>query len=395
MRPLSGRLRHYDWGSVDAIPHMLGTPVTGQPVAEYWLGAHPSSPADLDGVALDDHVRAHPEAVGHHALTHFEGRLPFLMKVLSAARPLSLQAHPSLRQAIEGFRAENEAGIALDAPERTYKDPWDKPELIIAVTPFDALVGFRPPLESLELFEGLGVSTSTMAVFDALRLRSGSAGMAELFLNLLIPDEERHGALVDVVSRAVSHVDDPTPVGQFARTAVELDEHFPDDPSLLAALLLNRVHLAPGQAVHLAPGTMHAYLSGTGVEVLGNSDNVLRGGLTSKYIDAVALVQVVDFTACRRSPMTPVPQGEGLWFYPVDEPAFAAWRLDADGLTAITLPAEGSARILLTTEGELVVSDGTDELPLARGRAAWIEAGEHITVTGSGQGFLTATGLDA
>lgn len=395
MRPLSGKLRHYDWGSVDAIPQMLGTPVTGEPVAEYWLGAHPSSPADLDGVALDAHVLAHPGSVGHNAATHFDGRLPFLMKVLSAARPLSLQAHPNLEQAIEGFCAENESGIALDAAERTYKDPWDKPELIIALTPFDALVGFRPPLESLDLFKSLGVSAATMAVFDALRLRSGSAGMAELFLNLLIPDEERREALVDVVSRAVVHVNDEGPVGEFARTAVELDEHFPDDPSLLAALLLNRVHLAPGQAAHLAPGTMHAYLSGTGVEVLGNSDNVLRGGLTSKYIDAVALVQVVDFTAAPCSPMAPVPRGEGLWFYPADEPAFAAWRLDATGDIRVTLPAEGSARILLATEGELVVSDGTTELRLPRGRAAWVEAGEHITVTGTGQGFLTATGLDA
>lgn len=394
MRLLSGKLRHYDWGSVDAIPNMLGIPVTGQPVAEYWLGAHPSSPGDLAGIALDTYVAEHPESVGENVCTHFAGRLPFLMKILSAARPLSLQAHPNLTQAIAGFDLENAKGVALDAPERTYKDPWDKPELIIALTEFDALVGFRPPLQSLELFEGLGVSSATMQIFDSLRTRPGSAGMAELFLKLLIPDDERREGLVDVISHAVAHAKDEGPVGDFARTAVELDEHFPNDPSLLAALLLNRVHLTPGQGAHLAPGTMHAYISGTGIEVLGNSDNVLRGGLTSKYIDPVALVEVVDFTACERHPMNPISRGDGLWFYPAEEPAFAAWRLDVS-TSAIDLPGVNSARILLVTAGEVIATDDSTELQLSCGQAAWIEAGEKVKVTGDGQAFLTATGLDA
>ncbi len=395
MRPLMGKFRHYDWGSRDTIPRILGLEPTGEPVAEYWLGAHPSSPSTLDDLCLDELITNDPSVVGDNARTHFEGRLSFLIKLLSAARPLSLQAHPTLPQAQAGYDAENVAGIALDAPDRTYRDPWDKPELLIAVTPFDALVGFRDPAHSIELFEALGVSSATLSLLDALRLRSGSAAMAELFLNLLVPDEQRQDALVEVVSAAVTHVDDEGEVGLFARTAVELDEHFPNDTSLLAALLLNRVHLEPGEAVHLEPGTMHAYLSGTGVEVLGNSDNVLRGGLTSKYIDAPGLVQVVDFTAVEMHPMSPVPRGDGLWYYPAEEAAFAAWRLDLMPGREVTCPAYTSARILLVTEGGLTLADGTGHLTLARGQAAWLAAGEQVKITGEGTGFLAATGLDA
>lgn len=395
MRPLTGSIKRYDWGSVDAIPKLLGIPVDGQPVAEYWLGAHPLGPAQIDGVLLDSAIIQDPAMLGDSARLEFGGRLPFLVKILSAARPLSLQAHPNPMDAREGFERENRAQLPLDAADRTYKDPWDKPELLIALTDFEALAGFRDPLDSADLFSRLGITPHTELIFAPLRHRQGSAALAEVFLDCLVLDEQRRGAVTDVVTAAVRHLDDQGDLGDFARTAVLLDEHFPGDPSLLAALLLNRRTLRPGEALHVKPGTMHAYLRGTGVEVMGSSDNVLRGGLTRKYIDAAALVQVVDFTPEEMLPLHPDQEAPGLWHYAAGERAFAVWRLDVTPGRMIELPAESSGRILLTASGEIGLSTGPDALVLRQGQAAFVRAGETVRVSGDGQAFLTATGTDA
>lgn len=395
MRPLVGSIKRYDWGSADEIPKILGLPSDGRPVAEYWLGAHPMGPALLEGTRLDEAIAADPAVLGDSARLEFDGRLPYLVKLLSAARPLSLQAHPSRADAQRGFERENQAGKPQDAADRTYKDPWDKPELMVALSPFEALAGFRDPQQSADLFGALGISPQTELIFAPLRHRAGSAGLAEVFLDCLVLDEERRGAVTDVVTAAVAHLNDAGELGRFARTAVLLDEHFPGDPSLLAALLLNRRSLRPGEALHLRPGTLHAYLHGTGIEVMGSSDNVLRGGLTSKYIDASALVQVVDFTPEEMTPLLPDPEAPGLLHYRAGERAFACWRLDLLPGRTIELPAENSGRILLVTDGELGISTGPDALVMVRGQASFIPAGETVLVSGDGQGFLAATGTDA
>lgn len=396
MQPLIGSIKRYDWGSVDAIPNMLGITNDGRPLAEYWLGAHPLGVALLDGsTPLDQAIAADPSIIGDSARLEFGGRLPYLMKLLSAARPLSLQAHPNRADARVGFERENRAQLPLDAPDRTYRDPWDKPELIIALSEFDALAGFRDPKVSADLLSRLGIAPHTELIFAPLRHRQGSAGLAEVFLDCLVLDEERRGAVTDVVTAAVRHLNDPGELGEFARTAVLLDEHFPGDPSLLAALLLNRRTLQPGEALHLTPGTMHAYLSGTGVEVMGSSDNVLRGGLTSKHIDAVSLVQVVDFTPDPMLTLSPDQEAPGLWHFAAGERAFATWRIDATPGRMIELPAELSGRILLVTAGEIGLSTGSDGLVLQCGQSAFIRAGEQVRASGDGQAFLVATGMDA
>lgn len=395
MQPLTGATKRYDWGSSDAIPAILGVPPDGRPVAEYWLGAHPSAPALIGGVPLDQAVSANPSLIGDSARYEFEGRLPFLLKLLSAARPLSLQAHPNDAQASAGFARENDADIALDAPDRTFKDPWAKPELLVALTEFDALAGFRNPNETLALFDGLGLEGRAETVIGPLRHRGSPAGLAEVFLDCLILDEQRRDVLTDVVVAAVNHVNDPGELGEFARTAVLLDEHFPGDPSLLAALLLHRRQLQPGEALHVAPGVMHAYLSGTGVEIMATSDNVLRGGLTTKHIDAYSLVQVVDFAPAPMPVLQPAPEAPGLWYYPADERAFALWRLDLVPGRVIEAPAEPSGRIVLAIDGEIGLSTGSDGLVLRGGESAFIPACESVGISGQGQGFLAATGLDA
>ena len=396
MQPLIGSIKRYDWGSVDAIPNLLGITNDGRPLAEYWLGAHPLGVALLDGsTPLDQAIAADPTIIGDSARLEFGGRLPYLMKLLSAARPLSLQAHPNRTDARVGFERENRAQLPLDAPDRTYRDPWDKPELIIALSEFDALAGFRDPKVSADLLSRLGIAPHTEMIFAPLRHRQGSAGLAEVFLDCLVLDEERRGAVTDVVTAAVRHLNDPGELGEFARTAVLLDEHFPGDPSLLAALLLNRRTLQPGEALHLTPGTMHAYLSGTGVEVMGSSDNVLRGGLTSKHIDAVSLVQVVDFTPDPMLTLSPDQEAPGLWHYAAGELAFATWRIDTKPGRMTELPAELSGRILLVTDGEVGLSTGADELVLQCGQSAFIRAGEQVHASGDGQAFMMATGRDA
>lgn len=395
MHPLTGSIKRYDWGSTDAIPEILGIAADGQPLAEYWLGAHPSAPAMLGDTPLDLAIAQNPAIVGDSARFEFNGRLPYLTKLLSAARPLSLQAHPNRIDAQAGFERENQQQIALDAPHRTFKDPWDKPELLVALTDFEALAGFRDPDHSARLFNGLGISAETQLIFAPLQHRAGDAGLAEVFFDCLVLDEQRRGAVTDVVAAAVRHLDDDGELGVFARTAVLLDEHFPGDPSLLAALLLNRRSLRPGEALHLQPGTLHAYLGGTGVEVMGSSDNVLRGGLTSKHIDASALVQVVNFTPEQVPPLLPDQEGPGLWHYRTGEQSFACWRLDAAPGLMIELPAEASGRIMVATAGEIGLTRGADGLVLRRGQSAFVAAGEQVWASGDGQGFLTATGMDA
>lgn len=395
MLPLTGSLKRYEWGSVDAIPQILGIQPDGLPLAEYWLGAHPTGPAKVKGVGLDQLIADDPDMVGDSARLEFEGRLPFMMKLLSAARPLSLQAHPNRDDARAGFARENDRDVPIDAPERTFKDAWDKPELMIALTDFNALAGFRDPQETAGLFARLEVPSSTLQIFAPLLHRDEAAGLAEVFLDCLVLDEERRGAVMDVVTAAVRHMNDEGPLGDFARTAVRLDEHFPGDPSLLAALLLNHHQLQPGESLHLQPGTLHAYLEGTCVEVMGSSDNVLRGGLTRKHIDPGLLVQVVDFVADPIRPLHPEQEQPGLWFYPARERSFAVWRLEPRPGRMIELPAESSGRILLCTEGEIGLSTGQDALVLDRGQAAFVRASEQVMVSGDGQGFLTATGTDA
>lgn len=395
MEPLLGEIKQYEWGSTQAIPELLGMAPPGGPVAEYWLGAHPTGSARLGQLRLDEAIAAHPELVGESARLEFEGRLPYMLKVLSAAKPLSLQAHPNRDEARAGFEREQAADLPVDAPDRSFKDPWDKPELLVALTEFDALTGFREPLESAALFDALGAGGQIAEIIGPLRHRQGAAALAEVFLDCLVLDEQRRGAVTEVVAAAVRHVDDPGPLGDFARTAVQLDEYFPGDPSVLAALLMNRRTLQPGEALHIRPGTMHAHLKGTGIEVMGASDNVLRGGLTRKHIDPSALVQVVDFTPRPMPLITPEQEAPGLWHYNAGERAFALWRLELQPYRLIHAPADASGRILLVTKGEVGLSTGSDALVLNQGEATFIKAGLEVGVSGDGEAYLAATGIDA
>ncbi|MEL4505376.1 mannose-6-phosphate isomerase, class I [Luteococcus sp. H138] len=386
---MSGAIQNYAWGSTTSIPETLGFPQTGEPQAEYWLGAHASAPSTVGDDNLAELIERQPQIVGEASVRQFGPRLPYLLKVLAANRPLSLQVHPSREQAEVGFAQENADGVPLDDPTRTYKDDWPKPELMLALTPFDALCGFRDPQQTADLFEALEIPEVDQMVAP-LRLRGGSAGLAEVFLDALGQSDERRDLVNAVAAKCVQHVDDEGPFGDFCRTAVMLDEFYPGDASILAALMMNRFTMQPGEGVFLPAGNLHAYLKGTGIEIMANSDNVLRGGLTPKHIDVDALVSVVDFDAAPVELVRAVEEAPGLLRYPTPAPEFALWQLELTGDLEVSLPASDTGRILLVIDGSLRDANGME---LGKGKAAFLPAGEHATVSGQATAFLAAPGI--
>jgi len=395
MHRLSGAARRYAWGTTDAIPAILGIEPDDEPYAEYWLGAHDVAPAHTPEDALDHYLAQHPETLGTRSLETFGPQLPFLVKLLSARHPLSLQAHPSREQAAEGFRRENEAGIAMTSPERVYTDAWPKPEILIALEPFESLNGFRDPRETAELFSGLGIATELASVIGPLTERRGPAALAEVFLDVLSMDGERRHLLDVVGSAAIQHINDDGALGEFARTAVELDEIFPGDRGILAALLLNRVTIAPGEGCFVGSGQMHAHLRGTGIEVMASSNNVIRGGLTPKHIDVAELVRVVDFTPMMPVIAAPVPIRPGVERYATPCEEFDVWRVTpAPGLGPVPLPGSRSARIVLVIDGNVSVATDAQALSLTQGESVFLGADEtDATIDGSGLAFVTSSGL--
>ncbi|HEY5882264.1 MAG TPA: mannose-6-phosphate isomerase, class I, partial [Nakamurella sp.] len=303
---MRNRIRPYAWGSRTAIAELLGEPSPApHPQAELWVGAHPADPSALlgdsaetaDGRPLTEVIAADPVgAMGEPVRDRFGSRLPFLLKVLAAAEPLSLQAHPSSAQAERGFALEEAAGIPLSSPQRNYRDRFHKPELICALTEFEALCGFREPSRTVHLLAALEVP----ALDHYLGLLSGQPdehGTRALFSSIItIPPSTLGPLLSDVLAACVERVQVADEFTIEYRTALALGERYPGDPGVLASLLLNRITLQPGQALYLPGGNMHAYLAGVGIEIMANSDNVLRGGLTPKHVDVPELMKVLDFS---------------------------------------------------------------------------------------------------
>ena len=387
VKRMTGVVQPYAWGSTTTIPELLGLEPTGEPQAELWLGAHPNAPSAVDGRRLDRWAAENPQTVvGARSVAMFGPRLPFLVKVLAAAQPLSLQAHPSREQAEAGYAREQAAGIPRDAPHRVYRDGWPKPEVLCALEKTEALCGFREPNATYRLFERLGVRQALDLVAP---LRDGGpAELGQVFERLLrLAGPERD--VVGAVARAAAHARPEAGLGDFARTAAELAVFYPDDPGVLAALLMNRLTLEVNQALFMAAGNLHAYLRGSGVEIMANSDNVMRGGLTPKHVDVVELMKVLDFTPGRPALIEGTEEAPGVWRYRAPVPEFALWRLEVSA--PVPVPGAGSGRVLLVTAGSMTARGESDELDLDRGQAAFLLAEEQVTLTGSGTAFVGAS----
>ena len=340
MQRVEGQIQHYDWGDLTAIPLLLGNEPDGRPQAELWFGTHPGAPSTL---------------AGGRSLESAVGPLPYLLKVLAAAKPLSLQLHPSAAQAHAGFEREDTAGIPLSAPQRTYRDPFHKPELLCALTPFEAVCGIAP-LESTDaLLAELGSPASNLRTVLA-------KGGIDAVIGLLLHDRLALGPLLD----AAAHHADPR-CAWLSRLSLQ----HPGDPSAAIVLLLNYVLLQPGEAIFLAAGNLHAYLGGTGVEVMANSDNVVRAGLTSKHVDVDEVLRVLDRSPLSDPLIRPVPTEDGGRSFPVPIPDFRVTVYDIDGSVGFT--ADGP-ELLLCTNGETV--------EISQGECMVVTHGEPVELVG-------------
>lgn len=393
--PLGGSIRNYAWGSRTALAELTGRPVpTDHPEAEMWFGAHPAAPSRIIGSDrnLLDLISTDP--AGQLGPDRRSDRLSFLLKVLAADHALSLQAHPTKQQAEEGYARENTAGIALTASDRSYRDDNHKPELLVALTRFEALAGFRPVPRTRELLAVLEIPE--LARTTAL-LGGGSDvdDLRALVTTWITLPSATKAELVDLVAqrcRDLLVAESASSSGASwsawmhgpVSVALELAEEYPGDSGVLISLLLNHVILGPGQAIYLGAGQLHAYVRGTGVEIMANSDNVLRGGLTTKHVDVPELMRVVDFAPVA-DPLCPKGPG-GRFDVPV--PDFALREIDAGELASVAGPA-----VVLATSGGAELSGGAGEptspVMLRPGDAVWVPAAAGtVSVTSLGRVFL-------
>lgn len=353
MERIIGLVQPYAWGSRTGLAALRGETSSDEPEAELWYGSHPVAPSRVAATGRE-----------------LEG-LPYLLKILAAAEPLSIQTHPNREQAQIGFAREEQSGLALTAPTRTYRDPNHKPEIIVALTPFEALCGFRPADETIQVLSSL--SCRELAPFiEVLRRSPDADGLRHILSELLTMPESDRRTVVAAVTRAADRSHAPT-----ADLVTKLSSIYPGDIGVVVALLLNHLTLAPGEAIFLAAGNLHAYLEGTGVEVMAASDNVVRGGLTPKHIDVPELLRVVDTTPLddpRYRPVVDATPGVEIVRYHPSVDDFAVDRITLDGMT--TSWAAEHDEIILVTSGTVNGLGPTE--------AAIVRADESVSLRGTG-----------
>ena len=366
--------RDYAWGSTSAIAELLGTVPSGAPEAELWLGDHPACPARVatTGQSLIAWGASHPERFG-------TGSLPFLLKVLAAESPLSIQAHPTRAQAERGFDRENTAGLDPDSPNRNYRDANHKPEVIVALTDFSALCGFRPSTQHAAIIAELVHRN----IPGSSELASAVATGLDSAVEWILTRGDGVDQLVDALSGGIRNPSDAI-VDDALETARMLSSHFPGDPGVVVSLLLNHVTLRSGEALFLPSGNIHAYLHGLGIEVMAASDNVLRGGLTAKHVDVPELLSVLDFRELDEPRLDPTESNGVRTFDPgLDDFILTEITARDDVHVTISGPA-----IAIAVEGEVVLHSD-DECGLSRGRSVFVDAGETLRrVSGHGRIFV-------
>jgi len=375
---LKNPIKYYAWGSHTAIPELLGQPTpSDKPHAELWMGAHPRAPSEImvDGnwQPLPQLIDKWPvEILGKRAAEKFNGKLPFLFKVLAAAMPLSIQAHPSLRQAKEGFARENSLGIPLTSSNRSYRDENHKPEMVCALTPFWALNGFRKFSDMLSMLKAINPPALSREIRD-LEGHPDSDGLRRFFSAIITLDEPRKRlTLRDAISSAEKGTrEDPA-----FKWVLRLHVQYPGDIGVLSPLLLNVVKLEPGQAMFLRAGQLHAYLEGVGIELMANSDNVIRGGLTPKYVDVPELLRILNFTESEIGILTPEKQSSGESAYTSNAEEFRLSVIGVKAGTPYMSPEDRSVEIMICVQGKASVEDleGGKTLELYRGTCILVPA---------------------
>jgi mannose-6-phosphate isomerase len=375
---LKNTVQNYAWGSPTAIPELLGERnPSHEPRAELWMGAHPkaSSFVNYDGqwLPLTELIARHPrEILGDDVALKFGNKLPYLFKVLAAAKPLSIQAHPSLNQAKEGFARETDQGIDLDAPNRNYKDDNHKAECICALSPFWAMYGFRNIPDILGML-GKNCPVGLAAELDLLKNQPDSRGLKRFFTDLMTMDSQRQKRVVD---EAVRNAHRDSEEDSAFHWMTRLSNEYPSDIGIFAPLLLNLIELKPGEALFLPAGELHAYLEGVGMELMSNSDNVLRGGLTPKHIDVPELLKVLNFKPRPVNILEAVKKNKNERVYASEADEFVLSVVSASAGSPYQSTESRSVEIMLCIEGTAYLKDnGTREIiNIKKGDSAIIPA---------------------
>ncbi|MBW2709912.1 MAG: mannose-6-phosphate isomerase, class I [Deltaproteobacteria bacterium] len=368
---LKNPVQKYAWGSGTALQSLLGWPEPWkEPAAELWMGVHPKAPSavEVDGGwrSLIDVIASDPVSVlGTDAAEQFSNRLPFLFKVLAADRPLSIQVHPDMNQAQDGFERENRRNIPIDAPDRNYKDASHKPECLCAVTRFEAMKGFRAPEDILKLMDRVFRKTPFKAL-DPLRKDPNPDGLKRFFTSLMTMDAARQAR---VVNEAVEGARRIAGEDRAFYWLLELNREYPGDGGVLSPLYLNLVDLSPGDAIYVPAGELHAYLSGVGMEIMASSDNVLRGGLTPKHIDIPELLGIVNFTATSVLKQRPLADDNFERIYETPAAEFQLSEIVLNGHERFLSRQERSVEILICMAGEGLIEESESgwALPLSKG----------------------------
>ncbi len=375
---LENEIMDYAWGSREAIPQLLGTKSPSEkPQAELWMGAHPKAPSTVlmerGSLSLLELIQKNaPLILGSSISDHFKGKLPFLFKVLAAATPLSIQAHPNLEQAREGYAREESEKIPIDAPNRNYKDRNHKPEIICALTPFWALKGFRTAEQMLALLGELNCKSLEIAL-KTFRANPSPDGLRQFFKGLLTLSRHERDVVIEEAVKAASGMANPT---NEIRWLLTLHRHYSQDIGILSVMILNLIQLQPGEAISMEAGELHAYLAGVGIELMANSDNVLRGGLTPKHIDVPELLRVLKFTESEVTVIRPKKNDIGGRIYGTPFREFLLSSIELEENKLYTGERVRSIEIWIVIRGKVLITDllGAPDLKAKMGQVFLISS---------------------
>ena len=377
---LENSIQEYDWGSMTFIPDLIGrSSPAKRPKAEMWMGSHPKAASmavyDGDRISLAELINRDPSGIlGISTAEKFANKLPFLFKVIAAEKPLSIQCHPDKKHAKEGFMRENMNKIPLDSPERNYRDEEHKPELICALEHLWALKGFREIEDILDITDKLGTSAEGLGV-DILKRQPNKGHLRRFFITLMnMAGDKKQKLLNEIVGRIKGF----SPLSPVFEWILRLNSDYPGDIGVLSPLFLNIIHLQPTDAMQINSGELHAYLEGAGLELMANSDNVIRGGLTKKHVDLPELLNILDFKSHVPDILRPERVDRSEAFYPATAEEFMLSVISLDNKDSVyTSSLSRSAEIMICIDGDArVTNHGTgDVLEVHRGMSLFIPAG--------------------
>ena len=392
---LKGCIQDYAWGGKNYIANLLNITSNQAHYAEYWLGAHPSAPSKVIGtqeeISLGDFLHQNPTALGTQSRQLFGDNLPYLLKILDVANPLSIQLHPTKEQAEIGFAQENAAGIPLNDPKRTYKDDNHKPEMMIALSDFWLLHGFKTKAQILDTLR----QRPSLAV---LATKLASQDLADFYADIMLATQDQLAQwllpIIDGQQKAYEQnqlaMQDPDYWVLYTLHAMQISRD-KLDAGLMSFYLFNIVNLQVGEGIFQAAGVPHAYLRGQNIELMACSDNVIRGGLTPKHVDIEQLLKIIDCSEIVPQIIAPAPKNQ-VYTYPTPIADFALSNMPYAKNTEIS-DRTLNGTILLVMAGEITLEAAQQKMKLKQGQAAFIEADTDYRVHGMQEGYAVLAGL--